>query len=140
MDVTVNYLAVLFAAASSMIVGWIWYAKPVFGKSWMKLVNLDEKKAAKQAPKALAIAFVCSLATAYILAHVSYLSHVYFNNTFLYDALMTAFWLWLGISAARVITHDAFEQRDMKLTAMTVGNQLVTLLTMALILGLMGIN
>ena len=33
MDVEVNYLAVLLAAASSMVVGSIWYAKPVFGNT-----------------------------------------------------------------------------------------------------------
>ena len=67
MDVQVNYWAVFLAAVSTMVVGSIWYAKPVFGKTWMKLVNLDEKKAAAGAVKALSLTFVLSLLTAYVL-------------------------------------------------------------------------
>jgi hypothetical protein len=139
MDVQVNYLAVLLAAVSSMVVGMIWYAKPVFGNIWMKLAKIDDNKAKKGMPKAMVAAFVCSLLTAYVLAHVTYLSNSYFGNSFLQDAVTTAFWLWLGISAARVITHDAFEQRDMKLTALTIGNQLVTLVVMGAVIGLLGV-
>lgn len=44
MDVQINWLAVVLATLSSMIVGSIWYAKPVFGEKWAKLVKLDDKK------------------------------------------------------------------------------------------------
>lgn len=135
MDVQVSWLAVLLAAVSSMVVGMIWYAKPVFGASWMKLVKLDEKKAKEGSMQAIAVAFAMSLITAYVLAHVTYLSHSFFGNSYMQDALTTAFWLWLGISAARVFTHDAFEQRPMVLSVMTAGNQLATLLGMGLIIG-----
>jgi len=117
----------------------VWYAKPVFGAKWMKMVGLTDAKAKEGSMKAIITAFICSLVTAYVLAHVIYLSNSFFNNSFLIDGLTTAFWLWLGISASRVITHDAFEQRDMKLTAMTIGNQLVTLLAMGAIIGLLGV-
>ncbi len=139
MEVQVNYLAVLLAAAASMVVGMVWYAKPVFGTKWMKMVGLTDEKAKKGSVQAIIIAFVCSLVTAYVLAHVIYLSNSFFANSLVQDSLTTAFWLWLGISASRVITHDAFEQRDMKLTAMTIGNQLVTLLAMAAVIGFMGV-
>lgn len=140
MNVHVNYLAVLLAAVASMVVGMVWYAKPVFGTKWMGLVKLDDKKMKAKMPQATAIAFVCSLVTAYVLAHVIFLSNSFFHDTFMLDALTTAFWLWLGIAAARVITHDGFEQRPMSLTAMTIGNQLVTLLAMAAVIGAFGIK
>ncbi len=137
MNVDVNYLAVFLAAVSSMFVGGIWYAKSVFGKEWMKLVKLDEKKAAKMAPQALTMAFVLALVMAYVLAHVSFLSNNYFSNSFLQDSLSTAFWLWLGIAFTRVVTHDAFEQRPNKLTLMNVANMLVTMMVMGAIIGAM---
>lgn len=137
MEIEVNYLAVVLAMISSMVVGSIWYAKPVFGKRWMKLVKLDEKKATQNAGKAIGTTVVVSLITAYVLAHVTYLSNSFFGNSFLLDALTTGFWLWLGLTAARMITHDAFENRPTELTIMNVLHEFVTLMIMALIIGLL---
>src|SRR5579872_2805859 len=139
MDVKVNVLAILCAVVSSMIVGSIWYAKGVFGKLWMKLIDMTDKKAKEGCNKAIAISIVASLITAYILAHVTYLSNSFFEHSFLQDALTTAFWIWLAFTAARIVTHDAFEQRPVKLTFLTIGNEFVTLMVMGLIIGLFGI-
>ncbi|HJQ08869.1 MAG TPA: DUF1761 domain-containing protein [Candidatus Saccharimonadales bacterium] len=137
MEVEVNWLAVLLATASSMVVGSIWYAPSVFGRAWEKMVHLDEKKKRTGAAKAIGVTLVVSFLTAYILAHVSYLSNTFFGNSFLHDSLMTAFWAWLGFTAARFITHDAFEQRPFKLTAMNIAHELATFLAMGLIIGLL---
>lgn len=136
-NVDVNYLAVLLAALSSFVIGMIWYAKPVFGGVWGDMVKLSESQQKKGMPKAMAFTFVASLLTAYILAHVTFLSNSYFGNSFLQDALSTSFWLGIGIAATTIVTHDAFEQRRMKLTAINVGSRVATLLTMGLIIGLM---
>ena len=137
MNVEVNYLAVFLAALSSMAVGSIWYARPVFGKAWAKMVNLDEQKMKDGASRAIIVTMIVSFITAYVLAHVTFLSNHFFGNSYLQDALMTAFWLWLGLTAARFITHDAFEGRPTKLTAMNISHELVTLLVMGLIIGLL---
>lgn len=140
MGVDVNYLAVLLAAVSSMVVGATWYNPAVMGTQWAKLakVKIDQKiSGGKQALMYIGT-FLASLLTAYILAHVTFLSHEFFKNDFLQDALMTAFWLWLGLTAARIFTHDTFEGRPLKLTAMTASFELVTLVVMALIIGLFG--
>src|SRR6185503_20364275 len=107
MDVNVNWLAVVLATASSMVVGTVWYARSVFGNRWMKLAKVDPKRMAGEgAGKAIGVTIVVSFLTAFVLAHVSFLSHEHFNNNFLQDALTTAFWVWLGFTAARFITHD----------------------------------
>lgn len=140
MDVSVNYLAVLLAALSSMVVGSIWYAKSVFGATWGKLAKIDMSKPPKSGELAwlMGSTFVVSLVTAYILAHVAFLSNQFFKNSFLQDTLTTAFWLWLGFIAARIYTHDAFEGRRKKLTVLNVSHELVTVLVMALVIGSMG--
>lgn len=139
MEVEINYLAVVLAMLSSMVVGSIWYARSVFGKQWIKLAKIDMKEDGGNVFKPIAITIVVSLITAYVLAHVSYLSNQFFGNSFLHDSLMTAFWLWLGLTAARFITHDAFEGRPVKLTAINLGNEFVTIMLMGLIIGLMGL-
>jgi hypothetical protein len=139
MDVQVNALGVVLAAVASMVVGSVWYARPVFGSVWMKLakVKMDGDKS-KIAPM-LGLTFLMSLITAYVLAHVSYLSNGYFGNSFFQDALTTAFWMWLGFTAARIFTHDLFEGRPSKLTLITVSHELVTFLVMGLVIGLVGL-
>ncbi len=139
MNVEVNYLAVVAAMLSTMVVGAIWYAKPVFGKEWMKLVGMTDNKASKGAGKAMATTLVVSLISAYVLAHVAFLSNQYFQNSFLMDSLTSAFWIWLGFVAARFITHDAFEQRPTKLTVLTISNEFVTFMVMGLVIGLIGL-
>lgn len=143
MDVSVNYLAVLLAALSTMVVGSIWYAPSVFGKQWARLagVKLDKDdpnfSGARMAFTYVGV-FFGSLLTAYILAHIAFLSNNFFQNSFLQDALMTAFWLWLGIVATRLFMHDTFEGRRKKLTVLNASHELVTFMVMAIIIGLMG--
>ena len=143
MNVDVNYLAVFLAAVSSMVVGSLWYMPGVFGKAWMKMtgITMDKNKgmSAGATTWMYGSVFVASLVTAYVLAHVTFLSHRYFGNSLLQDALSTAFWLWLGFVAARFVTHDAFEGRRKKLTLLNLGNELVTLLVMGLVIGAMGV-
>ncbi len=136
MGVEINWLAVMLATISTMVVGSIWYTPKVFGHKWEKLARIDPRHRAS-APKAIGITVVVSLVTAYVLAHVTYLSNNFFGHSFLQDAISTAFWAWLGFTAARFITHDAFENRPWQLTLMNVAHELVTLMVMGAIIGLL---
>jgi hypothetical protein len=137
MNVDVNYLAVFLAAISSMLVGSIWYMPSVFGDSWSKLAKVDLKKMGANPAKAYGLTFVASLVTAFVLAHLSFIANHFYGNSFMYDALLTAFWMWLGFTAARLLVHDLFENRPSKLTALNAAHELVTILIMAVVLGLL---
>jgi hypothetical protein len=139
MSVDVNWWAVILATASSMVVGSIWYARSVFGNTWIKLTKQDEKKMGEGATSAIIVTLIVSLITAYVLAHVVFLSHKFFNNSFFVDAVSTAFWVWLGFTAARMVTHDVFERRPVKLTVLNAAHELVTLLVMGAIIGWIGV-
>lgn len=137
MQVDVNWLAVVLAGVSSMAVGAAFYAKPVFGKTWMKLANLDEKKLGS-AGKSLALAVVMSLIMAFVIAHVAAISRPFYEVSALSAALTTAFWLWLGVSLTTVIIHDSFEHRPWRLSFLTVAYQFFAMMVMGLIIGLFG--
>ncbi len=138
MDININWLAVVLATASSMAVGAVWYARPVFGNIWIKLAKV--KMEGKNPGPALAATLVVSFLTAFVLAHVTFLSNKYFHNAFLQDALSTGFWAWLGFTAARFITHDAFEGRPVKLTVLNCAHEFVTIMIMALVIGLFPVS
>jgi hypothetical protein len=136
MDVQINYLAVLLAAASSMAVGMVWYAKPVFGSEWQRLVKLSDKEMKDWAPFALVVAFISSLVMAYVLAHLSFLTNFFYRNSFLQDSLMTGLWVWLGFQGLRLFMHDQFERRRKRLSIINAGCDLATIMVMAFIIGL----
>lgn len=141
MQVEINWLAVLLATLSSMIVGSVWYAPPVFGKMWMKLIGKTPKDMEKGGWTPIIIAILVSAIMAYVLAHFTYLAHAFYvtNYSFLSSALFTALWAWLGFTAARFITHDSFEGRPRKLTLLNITHELATFLAMGLIIGLFGV-
>jgi hypothetical protein len=90
MDVEVNFLGVVAAMASSLVVGSVWYARAVFGTTWGKLAKVDLSKNNANVAKPIVTTIVVSLITAYVLAHVAYLSNEFFQNSFLQDSVTTA--------------------------------------------------
>jgi hypothetical protein len=141
MNVEINVLAVFLAAVSTMVVGSIWYSKGVFGTTWGKLakVKMDTTPPASEMAWLMGTTFVASLVMAYVLAHVTYLSNSFFQNSFMQDALSTGFWLWLGLVVTRLYVHDAFEGRRKKLTLLNVAHEFVTIMVAAAVIGLFGV-
>ena len=132
----INYIAVLLAAVASMLVGAIWYAKPVFGRTWMRLSKIDEADTRTGAAVPLVLTFLLSILTALVLAGATLIAHEFYDGIYLVDALITAVILWAGFTAARFFVHDLFDRRTLKLTALNSAHELVTILVMALVIGI----
>ncbi len=79
-----------------------------------------------------------SFITALVLAGAISIAHEFYDGSFLVDALVTGTLLWAGFTAARLVTHDAFEGRPTGLTTLNLAHELVTILVMSLIIGLFG--
>jgi hypothetical protein len=131
----INYLAVIAATLSTMIVGSIWYAPRVFGNYWMKAAGVTPSGRASDAVGPIIAAVLVSFVTAWVLAGAAYLSQYFYHGSFLLNSLITAGVLWAGFTAARFVTHDAFDQRPSGLTILNISHELVTVLIMALIIG-----
>ena len=131
----INYIAVVLATLSSMIVGSIWYTPKVFGSYWMKKADITPSGNAKDAIVPIAITLVVSFITAWVLAGAVYISFSFYGGSFLVNSLVTALILWAGFTAARFITHDAFDKRPTGLTVLNVAHEFVTIMVMALIIG-----
>ncbi len=134
----INWLAVVLATVSSMVVGFVWYAKPVFGRRWMKLSGMTEEDTQKGAALPLIITFIVSFLTAAVLAGSAALAQHFYEGNFLLNAVLTAVILWIGFTAARMITHDLFDRRPSSLTVLNLAHELVTVVVMGLIIGAFG--
>lgn len=134
----INMWAVVVATLSTMVVGSVWYAPPVFGTWWMRVARVDADAARERGIRPILVTVVVSFVTSWVLAGAVVIAHAFYDGGFLTDALATGAFLWAGLTAARIVTHDAFEGRPARLTLLTVGHELVTVLVMALIIGLFG--
>nr|WP_314842360.1 DUF1761 domain-containing protein [uncultured Microbacterium sp.] len=131
----INYWAVLLATASSMIVGSIWYSPKVFGTRWSKLANVDMDRPAATATMAIVTTVFVSFATAWVLAGAAAIAWHFYDGSFFWASVVTGVLLWAGFTAARFITHDAFEGRPTALTTMNIAHELVTIVVMAVLIG-----
>src|SRR5262252_10897834 len=95
---SLNWLAILVAAISTMILGFIWYSPLLFAKPWTKEMGYDINDKAKMeemrksAGPAYAGSFVASLFSAFTLAlilHGMRAESVQFG-------MITSFHIWLG--------------------------------------------
>ncbi|MBC7291334.1 MAG: DUF1761 domain-containing protein [Actinotalea sp.] len=133
----INWWAVVLATLSTMVIGSVWYAPPVFGRRWERLARIEQPSSAVVA---IGLTVVVSFVSAAVLAGAAAISWGFYGGSFLTSAVVTGLILWAGFTAARFITHDAFEGRPWQLTLMNVAHELVTVLVMALIIGAIGIS
>lgn len=134
----INVWGVLAAAVSTMVVGSIWYTPKVFGTYWMRVTNVDPGGDPRGVWKPIVLTFAVSLVSAWVLAGSAVIAQAFYGGGFLSNTLVTALILWAGFTAARFITHDAFEGRPVGLTVLNCAHELVTFMVMALVIGLLG--
>lgn len=109
--ISVNWAAVLVAAALNMVLGYLWYG-PFFGKKWMALMGMDPNKTMDPAAKAkgnMAMMWLIpvSIISAYVLANFI----DYTGSTTWMDGAQCGFWLWLGFQMPIVIHGRLFEMK-----------------------------
>jgi hypothetical protein len=138
MDVNVNWIAIILAAISTMIVGSLWYG-PLFGKMWTRLakVKTDPNFTGGKMAFMYIKAFLASMVTAIILAYAIAVTHLASSNSYFMNALSVGILLWFGFTAARIFMHDLFEGRRQKLTALNIMHEFVTIVIMSIIIGLL---
>jgi hypothetical protein len=131
----INYWSVILATLSTMIVGSIWYTPKAFGTKWMALAKVDPHREGASAVMPILVTVVVSFITSWVLAGSTTIAWHFYEGSYLVSALVTGVLLWAGFTAARFITHDAFEGRPPALTVMNVMHELVTVVVMAVIIG-----
>lgn len=142
MDVVVpiNYVAVVAAAVSSIVLGYLWYG-PLFGKHWMHMMGISKPSmdaAAKQAMiKNYTFMALGSLVMAYVLAHSLVFASAYTKTVGLSAGLLVGFWSWLGIVAPIKMGDQLWGRKPWMLFVIEAGYYLVSLCVMGVILAMM---
>lgn len=132
----INHLAVVLAVVAAMVVGFVFYMPAVFGRRWMNMVGHSEESVQGSGPPLLyPLVIAAGFITAYTLAGVAFLSHEFYGGSFFVSAFISAWILWLGFTASRMLVHDLFDTRTLGITALSALNELITVTAMALVIG-----
>lgn len=140
--VPINFLAVFIAAIISMPLGMLWYG-PLFGKQWIKLSGIEQKRkdARKSGNSKMAIPyllmFLGSLVMSFVLAHAMVFSSAYLHMGGIPAGLMTGFFNWIGFIAPVTMGSVLWEGKSWKLWTINNGYYIVLLLCMGIILSVM---
>jgi hypothetical protein len=128
-----NWLLVIGAAVSSMILGVLWYSPVLFGKEWMALMKIKKDDIEKN-KKGMTKTYVLSMIAAFIMAFVlkQFIDLFYVVN--FYDAIQLGFWIWLGFVATTMIASVLYEKKPWSLFIINSGYQLASILLMSVIL------
>jgi len=135
MSVDVSIVGVLLAALSAMVIGAIWYSNALFGKTWMKIIGINDAQMKKKMGSVMVGLMAVSIVTAYVMSYFVAYTHNYIGGSWLKAGVITALLAWVGFATTTVFAHGLFEPRDKQVLYINTGNRLVTLLAMGLILG-----
>lgn len=129
------FLAILLAAIAHMILGMIWYSPAVFGKTWMKLVNMKPSDIARMkktgsTTKAYLSSFLAALITAYVIAIFLKMSAA--STTA--EGAVLGLLAWLGFVATTSLGDYLYANRPRQLYWLNNGYHLVSFILMGMIL------
>lgn len=123
------YAAILVAAVAAFAVGAIWYAPPLFGRPFQRLLGPVSGLKKPGFAASLLAGFALELVRAYVM-----LMLVAATGAFSLGAgAETGFWAWL-LFAAGVAINNLYERRSWKLFAINAGYHLLAFLVMGAIL------
>ena len=131
-----NVWAVLAAAVSTMVIGFLWYSPALFARPWMKLMGYDPDdkvkiaEMRKSAGPTYSLSLVASILSAAVLAKIIQIATI---NTALYG-MKIGLAVWLGFVTTVQLTNALFSRQPAKLYAINTGYQLVCYVVMGAIL------
>jgi len=129
-SLNVNVWALLVSALVSLMFGAVWYSKFIFGKIWMKLMDLKQEEEQEGMMLSLVGNFLSLLLTGFILANLFDL--IGFQN--MKESLIFTFWLWLGFVAMYSLNSVWWEKKKIQLYFINISGTLIGLLLMAAVL------
>lgn len=109
----INWIAAVLAAASTLVIGFVWYNPKTFGNAWMESVGLSEDDI-KNSNMALifGLSFVLAMVVAYKLSGGAY-HHGEEDRTVLHGAFHGSLYA-LYFALPVLITNSLFERRSFK--------------------------
>jgi hypothetical protein len=140
-QIQVNFVAVIVAVIASFVLGFIWHG-PLFGKVWMKLMNIPEgpQPSAASMIKPIAVNLVGTFLLAFVMVYSieiwrpSIWKIARPDEAFYFYGFMAGVFNWLGFMVPMLLIGVAWEKRSWKLFGFNAAYHLANSLLIAMIL------
>lgn len=126
-EVHINLIGVLIAAAAQIAICMIWHAPSIFGKHWMKAAGV---KTMKGSAGNMIVGAITSLVTAYILSF----GLAFAQPQNILEAMTIGGLVFIGFIAPILIGKVIWDQKPLSLFLNNAGYFLLTLLVMSAII------
>lgn len=130
---TVNYIAVILAAVSAIVLGFLWYG-PFFGKPWMKAMGMSKESMDKSKKEGMSQTYVLMTLTALLKAFVLAVLLGSLAVMTSSAALTAVFVLWLGFSVPLIMGDQLWGDKPWNLFVINAAYEIVALGIMGVIL------
>lgn len=131
-SIPINWWMIVVAALLRMVVGTVWYSPALFVKPWQALTGVTPASMQAGLPKAIAVDLIMSLVLSFVLFHAV----VYAGATSWLAGALVGGVVWLGFVLATHLPLWAYENRPLKLVAINMGSNLISLVLMGLLFGI----
>lgn len=122
-DVTIDWVGIVVATVTAMVVGGIWYG-PLFSKSWMGYIGKTREELQAQGSLGYLVALLGAFVTAIVMTYVTQWA---LADGFGEGALVGIV-MWAGFTLSTLVTGAVFEGRPWGLIMINSGNSLLTFL------------
>lgn len=122
-DVTIDWVGVIVATVTAMVVGGIWYG-PIFGESWMTYIGKTREELRAQGSIGYLVALLGAFVTAIVMTYVSQWALAEGFG----EGAVVGIVMWAGFALSTVVTGAVFEGRSWGLIMINSGNSLLTFL------------
>ena len=123
-----NIWAILVASVLNMLIGALWYSKPLFGKQWMNYLGFKDNEPSSS-PWTLVVVYVLGLVIAIMMA-------MFLQGTEgAKEGIVYGAAIGLGIVIPTILTHYLMEQRKAGFMFIIAGHELLLFLVYGALLG-----
>lgn len=116
--------AILASAASSMIIGFVWYG-PLFGKAWARYSGWTEEKIKTVSGKSMGLTYGLTLIAAIVSSLALTVLSRSLGATTARDGLMIGALAGVGLAAMALATNFLFEHRPLGFWLIVAGYEVI---------------
>ena len=133
----INYMAILAAGIASMLVGFAWYSRVLFGPAWAKCrgIDMNDPKQSQELKKGMGTVYAASFGATLLSAFAMCLLVVRIQSGGVLGGLKLGLVVWLGFTMTVQLSAARFGHKNRTLFFIDTGYQLVCYLAMGAILG-----
>ncbi|WP_169087572.1 DUF1761 domain-containing protein [Paenibacillus sp. PL91] len=128
----VNYVAVLLATITTMVLGFLWYSPILLGNAWMKQRGLSKTEMSGGGALTYVLTALTALGGSFVLALLLTLA----DETTVWSGLVVGLLIGISISL-KIGMNYLFEGHKLGLYFITIGYHLISYVIAGLIIGCM---